>query len=526
MKFAFAPICMLPFAFTIAISATEPKLTLFTALDAGRLESGNDKKIRDYDPSGLALNRTYVDVGYAQQLDDAYFINIGVGGIFWKAFEPGTGSPESKVIKFGPGISSAYMKWSASPKLDLTFGYFPYKYNAAAKNLGEYLFRTEAYPTIIYTGGWGWINDAQYRTVGTKLTYATETFKQDIGLFGEYFNAPIYDITPAYIATWKPMSGLTLGGAGSLHRFINPSPKTRKVLTRGYSYYENFYLPEVQSKTKFNVNIKDYAGQGTQEVKYSAGTEPTVAQAQAQVWAADSSTLQAIYNITTPGAVPVLRDTSKTATTEGHAASRANMLRDDIIQMAGNEGSDTSKYFGDPNNTGAKPKSVEFDNAAVKLVAFFELDFNAMLGLDQSRLGAFGIYGEVAQLGLKNYPIFYTESAQRRPMMLGVNIPTFVLEHLSVEVEYLKNPVMESIASTYDKLDLPPDPEFRYKAYNRDDFKWSVHASKGFNKFISLYVQIANDHMRLKDGFARPEYIPVTNLPSHWYWLTRIQWMI
>jgi hypothetical protein len=91
-------------------------------------------------------------------------------------------------------------------------------------------------------------------------------------------------------------------------------------------------------------------------------------------------------------------------------------------------------------------------------------------------------------------------------------------------MEYLKNPTVESIASTYDKLDLPPDENFRYQIFSRDDVKWSVHASRAFSKFFSLYVQVANDHMRLKDGFTRPQYIPVTNEPGHWYWLTRFQW--
>jgi hypothetical protein len=523
MKSAIAAICLVP----LALAMGDSKLSLFTALDLGRLEEGNDMKIRNYDPSGLALNRTYVDVGFAQQLDEHYFLNIGVGGIFWKAFEPGTGSPESKVIKFGPGISSAYMRWTATPGLDLTFGYFPYKYNAAAKNLGEYLFRTEAYPTVIYTGGWGWINDAQYRTVGAMLTWNTGNFKQDIGLFGEYFNAPIYDVTPAYIATWKGASGLTLGGATSLHRFLNPSPKARRVLTREYTYYNNFFLPEVQSKSKFKVDIQDYAGQASHEIKYTPGSQPDLNAVKAQVWAVDSSTLTALYNITSPAGIPIVKDPNPAATVEGRASRRANMLRDDIITLAGNEGSDSGAFFNDPNNAGNTGKKVAFDNAAVKLVAFFDLDFNVMLGLEKERFGAMGIYGEIAQLGLKNYPIFYTESAQRRPVMLGVNIPTFgLLEHLSVEVEYLKNPVMMSIASTYDKLDLPPDPEFRYTAYDRDDYKWSVHATRNLNRFLSLHLQVANDHMRLKDGFARPEYIPVTNEPQHWYWLTRIQWMI
>ncbi|MDB5105093.1 MAG: hypothetical protein JWP91_2782 [Fibrobacteres bacterium] len=523
MKPALAAFCLIP----LCLAFGESKLSLFTALDLGLLQEGNDLKIRDYNPSGLALNRTYVDVGFAQQLDANYFLNIGVGGIFWKAFEAGTGSPESKVIKFGPGISSAYMKWSPSEKLNLTFGYFPYKYNASARNLGEYLFRTEAYPTIIYTGGWSWINDAQYRTVGAKLTWESGSFKHDLGLFGEYFNAPIYDITPAYIATWKGASGLTLGGAASLHRFINPSPKTRKVLTQPYTYYQNFYLPEVQSKSKFNVDIQDYAGQSSHEIKYAAGQQPDPDLVRAQVWASDSTTLSSLYGITSPAAIPIVKDPNPAATVEGRSARRATMLRDDIITLAGNEGSDSSKFFSDPNNADVAAQSVSFDNAAVKLVAFFELDFNALFGTSAESLGDFGIYGEIAQLGLKNYPIFYTETSQRRPIMLGANIPTFgLLENLSVEMEYLKNPVMESIASTYDKLDLPPDPEFRYKSYSRDDYKWSVHASRGLNKFLSFHVQVANDHMRLKDGFARPEYIPVTNEPSHWYWLTRIQWMI
>ena len=107
----------------------ESKLSLFTAIDVGRVENGYDLQ-KGYDPSGLALNRTYVDVGFTQQLDVHNFISLGVGGIFWKAFEGNGGNPEDKVIKFGPGISNAFMKWSPTNQVDLTFGYFPYKYNS------------------------------------------------------------------------------------------------------------------------------------------------------------------------------------------------------------------------------------------------------------------------------------------------------------------------------------------------------------------------------------------------------------
>jgi hypothetical protein len=115
-------------------------------------------------------------------------------------------------------------------------------------------------------------------------------------------------------------------------------------------------------------------------------------------------------------------------------------------------------------NANQKVKSVSFDLAATYLMAFFNLDFNALLGMDKTKTGDFNLYGEVAQLGLKNYPIFYTQFAQRLPIMLGLSIPTFgICDHLSLEAEYLKNPNAESIASTYDKLSLPPDANYRYK---------------------------------------------------------------
>lgn len=504
--------------------AGERRLSLFTAIDLGRLENAYDMQY-SYDPSGLALNRTYVDVGFQEQLDENYLISIGVGGIFWKSYETAGGNPEDKAIKFGPGISNAFLRWAPSENLNLTIGYFPYKYNAAAMNMGEYLFRSEAYPTILYTGGWSWMNDVQYRAVGLKLTFNAwdGRFQNDIGLFGEYFNSPIYDVTPAYIATLKPATWFTIGGAGSLHRWISPTPKTKEELTKAHEYRENFYLPEIQAQRRFIVDIPDYIGTTGYDVKYS--TAPDLVALQNMIFAAESGTLAA-YNITSADAIPLRQDTSSQSMREGKAAETVTRLQSDLVADASLYGGD-SALFNHPNNVGNPVKSVSFDLAAIKLLAFFELDFNGLLGLDGEKTGKFNLYGEVAQLGLKNYPIFYTKHEERRPIMLGLSVPTFgLLNNLSFEVEYLKNPNAASLRSTYDKLDLTPDEEFRYKTYTEDDTKWSLHASRALSKFFTVYVQVANDHMRLKDGYARPNFVPITNEGKHWYWLTRLQWMI
>lgn len=508
-----------------AATAGERKISLFTAIDVGRLEKAYDMQY-SYDPSGLALNRTYVDVGFQEQLDEFYLISIGVGGIFWKSYETRGGNPEDKAIKFGPGISNAFLSWAPSEKLNLTIGYFPYKYNAAAKNLGEYLFRSEAYPTILYTGGWSWLNDVQYRAVGAKLTYKAldGRLQQDIGLFGEYFNSPIYDITPAYIATFKVADWFTIGGAGSLHRFISPTPKTKQELTRAHLYRENFYLPELQAKRRFIVSIPDYIGTSAYDVRYS--TAPNVDSLKNSIWASEAATLSA-YNITSAADIPLREDTSSLSRRDYRPGQYVTRLESDIVQQIAEDGGDSATYFGHPLNANNTTQSVSFDLAAVKLLAFFELDFNKLLGLEEANMGKFNIYGEIAQLGLKNYPIFYTKYEERRPIMAGLSIPTMgLLNNLSFEVEYLKNPNAASLRSTYDKLDLTPDEEFRYQSFAKDDFKWSLHASRVLSKFFTIYVQVANDHMRLKDGYARPNFVPITSEGNHWYWMTRLQWMI
>lgn len=524
--FRIAAGCLLPMA--LAFGEGEKTISLFSAFDIGRMEKGFDLQSKTK-LDGLILNRTLVDVTLAQHLNEQFFLNIGVGGIFWKAYAPGgVEGPDEKVIKFGPGISGVNMRYSPMENLYLDFGYFPYKYNESAKNLGEYLFRTEAYPTIIYTGGWSWMNDVQYHTVGAKLTWITGggTFKQDLGLFGEYFNSPIYDITPAYIATWKPSGWLTLGGAGSLHRFFTPTRGTKEVLTQSWAYYKDFYFPSIKTQSQFHMGYNDLYGDNFYNTTYAFGAGATAADSMAarnQFWSVDSTALKD-RGITDPSKIPI-RDSITRAGRNGKYESR---LKSDIIQDIADQGSDSATYWGDPANTSRgiaydTPQQTSFDLSAVKLLAFFTLDFNSMLGLDAATMGEFSLYGEVAQLGLKNYPIFYTSSAQRRPIMLGVSIPTHFLQHLSFEVEYLKNPTVESLRSTYDKLELLPDQDFRYMAMDRDDWKWSLHAALALPYKLSLFLQVANDHLRLQDKYARPEFIPATSTPSDWYWLTRLQ---
>jgi hypothetical protein len=62
---------------------------------------------------------------------------------------------KSRRLYFYPYLSRADLVYqvgnSGKPALRLDLGYFPFKYNGDAKNLGEYLFRTGTYPQYILT---------------------------------------------------------------------------------------------------------------------------------------------------------------------------------------------------------------------------------------------------------------------------------------------------------------------------------------------------------------------------------------
>jgi hypothetical protein len=167
---------------------------------------------------------------------------------------------------------------------------------------------------------------------------------------------------------------------------------------------------------------------------------------------------------------------------------------------------------------------------AFKLMARGRLDFSEMLGWKDG----FRLYGEAALLGLKNDTLYYKHMAQRMPVMLGLDIPTFgLLGNLSVEGEYFANPyygrkypIKDATGSNFSPLPYIDD----YQAANlpentKDDFKWSVFAHKALNSWIDLKVRFASDHFRLLnwDGdFEGGE--PMTKRPGDWYFLARIEY--
>jgi hypothetical protein len=170
------------------------------------------------------------------------------------------------------------------------------------------------------------------------------------------------------------------------------------------------------------------------------------------------------------------------------------------------------------------------------------------------------VYGEVALLGVKDYPGMYEKRTERMPIMGGINLPTFkFLDALSVEVEYFGNsnpddlgvmqlyqfptyhgntPYTGNLTNIASGLDNRydgnvPNPYYSIllrdpNANRRDDWKWTVYAMKQIITGVSLRGQVANDHFRKQDANAQGNWTGPSMLrtPKDWYYIVALNFGI
>jgi hypothetical protein len=195
---------------------TDP-LAVSASLDFGQVVSGWSQAPQA-SLNGQFLQRTGVWLTQKASIRGRFDLTMGVGGMFWHALPEQRNSPLAVSTRFGPGISRAFGLYRFgdldAPAATLQMGYFPYKYNPEATNLGEYLLRSGTYPGTLVTGGWNIITSAAYMMQGLRLTLPLwdGRFVSDFVLPMERDLPPMYSLSPTYMATWKPFPGLELGG--------------------------------------------------------------------------------------------------------------------------------------------------------------------------------------------------------------------------------------------------------------------------------------------------------------------------
>ncbi len=408
-------------------------------------------------------------------------IYLGAGSIFWHPI-PSISTQSASEVFYGDAIlSKAYLQYkfgdSATSRLQTKAGYFNVKYGKS-KNLGEYLFRTGAYPTYIITGNaLGTVNTASAKVLGTQWTQTLgDHFEHSLLLSSERDSYPYMDFSLSYLADFKS-DAFTFGAGLMLSRLIPVTPsKTTPPLGKGRDATYN--LVPFMKNTYFKYNGKYL-------------------------------TFNSEYYLALAKADKIKKDTSG----EKYWTNVANTV-DSLFKVW-----DTTAV--------PRPRMESYTFKAVVPMVHASIDFGQLIGSSLFKKDDFLLYGESILLGVINQPIYYERRMDRLAMMAGLNIPTFgILNMLNIEAEYFPSKYVNGYATAaeahmplpdyiYDKTTLSYD----VGDWKKDDWKWSVFIEKKLGKAISLQSQIASDHLRGRQTtrIVTPQSILIDK--DHWYYM-------
>jgi hypothetical protein len=145
-------------------------------------------------------------------------------------------------------INSAFAAYTFNlnnePFVKLQLGYFPYKYNQDVRNLGEYLFRTNTYPLVVYSD----FDYPQVNLLGFRANVKLfkDMLENDLILNSELLGIPVQDWTISDIVSAN-FKGIVSVGAGislchffSVYQGVYPSGWTDPY------YYPNNLDPNIK----------------------------------------------------------------------------------------------------------------------------------------------------------------------------------------------------------------------------------------------------------------------------------------
>jgi hypothetical protein len=472
---------------------SKPSVTVFH--EFGNIVHGTDQAALEF--NDYFLQRSGVWVNFKAVRNERLTLNATVGGIYWNPTYNENASSESFLRYFAaaaPRASATYAFGDpADPTVSVEAGMFPYKYNDHTHNLGEYLFRSTAYPTQVFTGGLTWVDVNRAQVTGVRVTHnAVPMFSHDAIVSFETDQLPYYDLNFTYMARAKVGKALKVNAGIQFARLLPVKPS----VTNSDDFPHNRH---------FNFDGEDYI----LEADYYDQRLKT----------ATSASDSARFN-------------------EGKAlATELKTLVDGGMSM--NSALDSMERA----HPGASTNS-SWDNynmQSTKLAASFSFDPKALVG-DLGLLGSQDLilYGEAALLGVKNYPVLYEDRLERTVAMIGFNVPTFrLLDVLAVEAEWFgsrqpnssqvsQQTLVKNSPELLQPLPLPSifnsqlpdgyDPE----DWEKDNVKWSVFARRQLVKGYFLDAQVASDNAR---GWVYPSgrrYWAYFRSPSDWYWMMKL----
>lgn len=457
----------------------------------GTIQRGTEQE--DLTFHGLVLSRSGLTVNFRATRNERLTVDALIGGVYWNPTYNENVSSANARRYFAATAPRAEISYALGgtpeePLVKITGGLFQHKYNDYARNLGEYMFRTTAYPSQVVTGGLTWVGVDRASVTGVKAAHRiNETFSHELILSAETEYLPNYDLTLSYMAKANFNDVFKVGLGAQLSRILPMRPSITN--------------PDVQYNRYFTID-------GTTYVDDRGYYEQRLAN--------------------NPGA-----DSARFA--------RGKQLAEDIEALINTGYSMGQAVDSIARREGGSGSYDHFKASAINPVAVFAFNPKPLLGLGSEYFNAndLVLYGEASLLGVENQPVLYENRMERVVAMVGFNVPTMkLLDVLAVELEWFgsRQPnssaaYQQSIGKTDENLPRPlPQPSIysnQISGYNPDDWKdddlkWSVFASRTLVKGLKLDAQVASDNAR---GWVFPEgkrYWNYFRSPSDWYWMMKV----
>jgi hypothetical protein len=167
--------------------------------------------------------RAYGYMGFDAQYKNNLKLNFTGGGVTtFSTPQVGT-EPQTMQTRTSFYVNSAFAEYTfgdvAQPVLKLQVGYFPYKYNPDVRNLGEYMFRTNTYPLIVYSD----FDYPQVNLMGLRANVKlfNNILENDFILNSELLGVPVQDWTISDIVSANFKGIVSIGAGISFCHYLN-----------------------------------------------------------------------------------------------------------------------------------------------------------------------------------------------------------------------------------------------------------------------------------------------------------------
>ncbi|MBN2188538.1 MAG: hypothetical protein JW699_03710 [Chitinispirillaceae bacterium] len=459
--------------------------TGFASYEVGQIVDYNPLTVPsiEYRPAHLMYQKSYVGFN-VQSLYDPLPITTNLG-VELKSF---TETPRKRVVAGDAGVGVRFfyffyltrvdLVYSPSEAFNLQIGYFPVKYNDDVRNLGEYLFRSGAYPQYLNTN----FDFAAARVTGLNA-YGTlfGALKYNALLTVTTENATMGDLNFTGIASYSFLDKFfELGGGFSFCSFISADP--------------NHTHPPKEDA--FNDRAR-YIKNGDTAVYTFAGTKlmgrlsiDPKALFKSDLFGKEDLKIYAEAAVLGLKNYPVSVDTSSLGT-----------RYDDILKRM-------PVMFG--FNWPTHPLLVSIAPGLAELFIEREFDLSTIL------TGGGGLLAGGSLWLLERY----TETKLR-------------LDALNIEMEWfgshypndMKNFVYFGVPAAYSQMWDDGGGNSMYADSVRDNWKWSIYAKKTFAGHFFAVFQVASDHFRW-DRFNYSDQAAIMTEAltqrKHKYWVMKL----